>query len=31
MEGSEKQRVLDEMSGVSPGVVIDEDGYFTEE
>ena len=31
MEGSEKQRVLDEMSSVSPGVAIDEDGYFTEE
>ena len=31
MEGSEKQRVLDEMQSVSPGVVIDEDGYFTQE
>ena len=31
MEGSEKQRVLDEVSAVSPGVVIDEDGYFTKE
>ena len=31
VEGSEKQRVLDEMQSVSPGVIIDEDGYFTEE
>ena len=31
MEGSEKQRVLDEMQSVSPGVAIDEDGYFTQE
>ena len=31
MEGSEKERVLDEMRAVSPGVDIDEDGFFTEE
>ena len=31
MEGSEKERVLDEMRSVSPGVSIDGDGYFTEE
>ena len=31
MEGPEKQRVLDEMQSVSPGVVIDENGYFTQE
>lgn len=31
MEGSEKQRVLDEMQSVSPGVIIDEDGFFTQE
>lgn len=31
MEGSEKQRVLEEMRSVSPGVIIDEDGYFSEE
>ena len=31
MEGSEKQRVLDEMQSVSPGVYIDEDGFFTQE
>ena len=27
----EKQRVIDEMQSVSPGVAIDEDGYFTQE
>ena len=31
MEGGEKQRVLDEMRSVSPGVAIDSDGFFTEE
>ena len=31
MEGSEKERVLEEMRAVSPGVSIDEDGFFEEE
>lgn len=31
VEGSEKERVLDEMRSVSPGVEIDGDGYFSEE
>ena len=31
MEGREKERVLDEMRAVSPGVNIDEEGFFTEE
>ena len=31
MEGWEKERVLDEMRAVSPGVTIDADGFFTEE
>ena len=31
MEGGEKSRVLSEMRAVSPGVIIDEDGYFSEE
>jgi len=31
VDGWEKERVLDEMRAVSPGVYIDEDGFFTEE
>ena len=31
LDGSEKERVLDQMRSVSPGVAIDEDGFFTEE
>ena len=30
VDGWEKERVLDEMRAVSPGVNIDEDGFFTE-
>ncbi len=30
VEGSEKRRVLEEMQSVSPGVIIDEDGFFSE-
>jgi poly-gamma-glutamate synthesis protein (capsule biosynthesis protein) len=31
LDGSEKERVLDQMRSVSPGVAIDEDGFFTED
>ena len=31
VEGSEKERVLREMQSVSPGVRIDENGFFTED
>lgn len=31
VEGAEKERVLDEMRAVSPGVVIDENGFFSQE
>lgn len=31
MHGSEKARVLREMQSVSPGVYIDDDGFFTQE
>ena len=31
VDGWEKERVLDEMRAVSPGVYIDEDGFFEEE
>lgn len=31
LEGSEKQRVLSGMQSVSPGVIIDEEGYFAQE
>lgn len=31
MHGGEKERVLREMQSVSPGVYIDEDGFFTQE
>ena len=31
VEGGEKERVLNEMRSVSPGVAIDEDGFFEEE
>ena len=31
VDGWEKERVLDEMRAVSPDVLIDEDGFFTEE
>jgi poly-gamma-glutamate synthesis protein (capsule biosynthesis protein) len=31
LEGSQKESVLAQMRSVSPGVSIDEDGFFTEE
>jgi hypothetical protein len=31
LEGSQKESVLAQMRSVSPGVSIDEEGFFTEE